>query len=130
MEDEIKVGEYVRSLVNGRISKILEVSDLLEEPNVKYYKTGKFTGFCSTESYNVKHSSNIIDIVEPEDYVNRQKVTKVFIDPFTKKKRLELEGTRINWQGDMSCIYCESEEINEIITKEMLESISYKVKTD
>lgn len=64
MENEIKVGEYVRSLVNGGISKVLGVSDLLEEPNIKYYKTGKFTGFCSTELYNVKHSPNLIDIIE------------------------------------------------------------------
>lgn len=64
MEDEIKVGEYVRSLVNGGISKVLEISDLLEEPNIKYYKTGKFTGFCSTELYQVKHSTNILDLIE------------------------------------------------------------------
>lgn len=62
--DEIKVGEYVRSLVNGRISKILEISDLLEEPGIKYYKTGNLTGFCSTENYQVKHSFNIIDLIE------------------------------------------------------------------
>lgn len=60
----IEVGEYVRSLVNGSISKVLEISDLLEEPNIKYYKTGKFTGFCSTEEYNVKHSKNLIDLME------------------------------------------------------------------
>lgn len=59
-----KYGEYVRSLVNGNISRVLEISDLLEEPNVKYYKTGTFTGFCSTELYNVKHSPNLIDIIE------------------------------------------------------------------
>lgn len=74
---EIKVGEYVRSLVNGRISKVLEVSDLLEEPNVKYYKTGKITGFCSTELYNIKHSLNIIDLIEVGDYVNGEKVKAI-----------------------------------------------------
>ena len=72
MENIIEVGEYVRRLVNGKISKVLEISDLLKEPNIKYYKTGNLTGFCSTELYQVKHSFNIIDLVKIRRFCKRK----------------------------------------------------------
>ena len=120
MENEIKVGEYVRSLVNGGISKVLEVSDLLEEPNIKYYKTGKFTGFCSTELYNVKHSPNLIDLIQCGDYVNGKEVI------------MDLEKSKEWYKSKDDFITCkdytfEENEIETIVTKEMMESISYKV---
>lgn len=120
MENEIKVGEYVRSLVNGGISKVLEVSDLLEEPNVKYYKTGKFTGFCSTELYNVKHSPNLIDLIEVGDMVHTKDVLNedwywMFDEEMVKATKETIE---------------EGIDLVEIVTKEMMKSISYKVKQE
>ena len=127
MENEIKVGEYVRSLVNGGISKVLEISDLLEEPNIKYYKTGKFTGFCSTELYNVKHSPNLKDLIQKDDFVNGDRV--VAID-YTEDEN----GNYVDVLGIMEIdddyaypIELRVINIQEVVTKEMMEAITYKV---
>lgn len=122
--EEIKAGEYVRSLVNGEISKVLEVSNLLEEPNIKYYKTGKFTGFCSTEDYNVKHSSNIIDLIEKGDFVNGRLVLDVdyknknvcLLIPLTDTKA----NTNIMWYG--------YEDIKTVVTKEQFANAEYRLE--
>ena len=116
--EEIKVGEYVRSLVNGEISKVLEVSNLLEESNIKYYKTGKFTGFCSTEDYNVKHSSNIIDLIEVGDYVNGKEVIGKFYEESLKVLILD---TRLNAK-------CRSKDIKTIVTKEQFANAEYRLE--
>ena len=122
--EEIKVGEYVRSLVNGEISKVLEVSNLLEESNIKYYKTGKFTGFCSTEDYNVKHSSNIKDLVQAGDiviYTINCKMTDIeIVKEHTDARTLE-KSLRVGlWS-------LEQVNIKQILTKEQFERKSYRV---
>lgn len=120
--EEIKVGEYVRSLVNGEISKVLEVSDLLEEPNIKYYKTGKFTGFCLTEYYNVKHSSNIIDLIEIGDYVNGSKVVA------EKYKNYDMNFIYVDSKISFGWGYgvIPENDIKSIVTKEKFEKESYR----
>ena len=131
--EEIKAGEYVRSLVNGEISKVLEVSNLLEEPNIKYYKTGKFTGFCSTEDYNVKHSSNIIDLIvkgekhssniidliEVGDFVNGYRVIDIkggylYIDKINLDT--ELYETLVDYQ------------VFSVVTKEQFANAEYRLE--
>ena len=132
----------MRSLVNGEISKVLEVSNLLEEPNIKYYKTGKFTGFCSTDENtdkalkyyrnrnvfldcNVKHSSNIKDLIQAGDiviYTINCKIADIDIvkehtDSRTLKKTLRV--------GLWSL---EQVNIKQILTKEQFERESYRVE--
>ena len=69
MENEIKVGEYVR-LQNGIIGIILEiktVSTNMRGEHAYAYKLGKTKKYnsCWVEDYAiVKHSSNLIDIIE------------------------------------------------------------------
>ena len=134
MEDEIKVGEWIRTL-RGDICKVLNIrkkSRFISNRghacvSPERYFVDNPKRYSISKPYVKKHSSNIIDLIEAKDMVNNKMVKKVFIDPFTKKKRLELEGTEINWQGDMSSIYCEANEIKVIITKEQLASIEYKV---
>lgn len=123
--EEIKAGEYVRSLVNGEISKVLEVSNLLEEPNIKYYKTGKFTGFCSTEDYNVKHSPNIKDLIQAGDiviYTINCKMTDIeIVKEHTDARTLE-KTLRVGlWS-------LEQVDIKQILTKEQFERESYRVE--
>ena len=123
--EEIKAGEYVRSLVNGEISKVLEVSNLLEETNIKYYKTGKFTGFCSTEDYNVKHSSNIKDLIQPGDiviYTINCKIADIdIVKEHTDARTLE-KSLRVGlWS-------LEQVNIKHILTKERFESESYRLE--
>ena len=122
--EEIKAGEYVRSLVNGEISKVLEVSNLLEELNIKYYKTGKFTGFCSTEDYNVKHSSNIIDLIEVGDYVNGSEVVA------EKYKNYDMNFINVDSKISFGWGYgvIPENDIKSIVTKEQFALAEYKVK--
>lgn len=119
--NKIEVGEYVRSLVNGNISKVLEISDLLEEPNIKYYKTGQFTGFCSTEEYNYNHSKNIIDLIEVGDYVNGHKVVNEIWGEDDCNLYFEIEG------GFNKAQYIREKDIKSIITKEQFKEMEYRV---
>lgn len=68
----------------------------------------------------VKHSPNIIDIIECGDYVNGKQVSNVD----------KVDNTNfIEWtDGDMYKTEIENDKfIKTIVTKEMMESISYKV---
>ena len=121
---------------NQKIAKIEKILD--KDPcykNMQMYRidtihqhsNGHFPSFEIYEEDIIKHSPNLIDLIEEGDFVNNRQVLRVFIDPFTKKKRLLIEGTEINWQGDMSAVYCEAENIKSVITKEQIESIKYEV---
>jgi len=125
--EEIKVGEYVRSSVNGEISKVLEVSDLLEEPNVKYYRTGKFTGFCSTENYNVKHSPNIIDLIEKGDYVNGTEVVTVYGYDEDGNDKDELGIIEVVGEEAYGIYLTDIKKIKDIVTKEQFNQMKYIV---
>ena len=104
MENEIKVGEWVRT-DNGIIGKYVKyrgIEDAIETDN-------KWIGF-DIEKDIVKHSNNLIDLIEIGDLV-----------------KIEDNCGVIHWFE----VYENSEiyqyEILEIVTKEMMESISYKV---
>ena len=79
MENEIKVGDYCRTSA-GKIFKCSEIvlGNIPKDEN----KT-------MIVQYIVKHSSNLLDLIQKDDFVNK---------------------------------------CREIVTKEMMESISYKVK--
>ena len=107
---------------------------MLEELNIKYYKTGTFTGFYSTELYNVKHSPNLIDIIKLGDCV------KLFMEEFVDESKVE-EDTNIFeviaittdkkeigvFTKDFEIEFFPIENIREIYTQERMDSISYKV---
>jgi len=130
----IKDGEYIRTK-DGHIGKIVKCMEKDKGfKKIPYYEIDfEYTMPMCFPSYSIygdliaKHSENIIDLIKKGDFVNNRQVLQVFIDPFTKKKRLLLEGTEVNWQGDMSNVYCEAENIKSVITKEQIESIKYEV---
>ena len=104
MEDEIKVGEYVRT-DKGYIVKIDK-----EKKNLQMLK------FLNVEYGNIlKHSKNIIDLIEEGDYVNGKYVEK--IEQYKSGKSIvALIGI------------IENEDIKTIVTKEQFASMEYKVK--
>ena len=127
---EIEVGEYVRTK-RGYITQITEIDRYIwfnnkinKESGMPVYELSK----VEFENLVTKHSKRIIDLIEKDDFVNGRKVQQVFIDPFTKKKRLLIEGTEVNWQGDMSSIYCEAEDIKTILTHEQFEQNAYRLE--
>lgn len=67
MENEIKVGEYVRT-DNGEIHKVEDIEDLrihIETEKIMFRNWVEDYYGCHKEvRFIVKHSSNIIDIIE------------------------------------------------------------------
>ncbi len=121
MEDKIEVGEYVRT--NCEIYKIVE---FMKNENGKvigaYDEIGFYRNF--TLFHIVKHSKNIIDLIEVGDYVNGKQVKHIamfegFPDYpkliFVDEYRLLPDET------------CENKDIKSIVTKEQFEQVKYKV---
>lgn len=122
---EIEVGEYGRTN-KGKIFIFawLENSDGKRYTNKVLLGNGKifenkFYYFDDGEEI-VKHSKNIIDLIEVGDYVNGEQVSNV-----DKIDNINF----IEWtDGDMYKTEIENDKfIETIVTKEMMESISYKV---
>lgn len=99
---EIKVGEYVRTKY-GEIGIITQVY-----PQIKWIKKVN----PSLLDYNIikKHSSNIIDLIEANDYVNGSRVFSIS-DGIVKTFNLD---------------YVE-DEIKLIVTHEQFKSIEYTI---
>lgn len=112
MEDIININEYVRT-DNGIIGKYVKyrgIEDTIETNN-------KWIGF-DIEKDIVKHSSNLIDLIECGDYVNGYIVRRTYLDGETHYIKLgeQITGNRTY-----------NDDIKTVVTKEMMESISYKV---
>lgn len=111
MENEIKVGDYCRTSA-GKIFKCSEIvlGNIPKDENKTMIVT-----------YIVKHSPNLIDLIECGDYVNGEKVTDI------KEWNSSKNGY---FRYAVTCHYeiIRADEIKTIVTKEMMESISYKVE--
>ncbi len=117
MDKEIEVGEYIRTF-NGEIGKIIKIKDD-DEYSYDYYicDDDRATGL---KSYIVKHSHNIIDLIEERDYVNGCKVYenhKTYLMVYQKVKNSEVDYNYIN-----------HDEIKSILTKEQFNANCYEVK--
>ena len=117
---EIEVGDWIRSK-DGFIGKVQKISyDNMEKSN--YYICEKDNVMASNYLENIaKHSKNIIDLIEVGDYVNGEIVTKI------KEWNSSKDGY---FRYAVTCHYeiIRADEIKTIVTKEMMESVSYKVK--
>ncbi len=131
----MNIGDYVRTS-SGIIAKYLgrEGNKYKFDKDI-YWFYEYYNDYIYDDDYeewlkneDVKVSKELIDLIEVGDIVNGKQVTRTFIDPFTKKRRLEIEGTEINWQGDMSSIYIENEDIKSIVTHQQFKEMEYKIK--
>ena len=119
MKDKIEVNEYVR-FNNGEIGKVI---DIKENPSRIVYSEYGEIGLISDI---VKHSKQLIDLIEKDDYVNGYKVISVdynVIDDKTECIELDLNN---NYQYN----FISARQIKTIITKEQMKSIEYKVEED
>lgn len=109
--NEIEVNEYVRTN-KGYITK------MSSEQFIKIMLEGK-----SVFGKALKHSKNIIDLVEVGDYVNGNKV-------LAKERTIGIGvDTRVYLLlGNAKIIH--NEDIKTIITKEQMASIEYKVESE
>ena len=105
--EEIKVGEYVKT-DKGYIVKIDK-----EKKNLQMLK------FLNVEYGNIlKHSKNIIDLIEEGDYVNGYKVKGI-----DKDGDVFIEIPFENNSG-----YRLTDKIKSIVTKKQFAQMDYKVK--
>ena len=107
MGNEIKVNDFVRTFA-GYIFKVLKIS---EEDKLIYYYGDQPEWIGEWKENIVKHSSNLIDLIQCGDYVNGEQITDIW------------NGNRVS---SIKSNFNE-EDIKTIVTKEMMESISYKV---
>ena len=121
--EEIKVGEYIRS-TNGVIAKVVgkEEEDYEERGHILYELDREI--FDETEGFEeysiyalpdqfVKHSSNIIDLIEPGDYVNGCEVENVTDEHIEIYYNMRFTRERFNdW-------------VKSIVTKEQFELVEY-----
>lgn len=130
---KIEVGDYVRTN-KGIIGKIKRIELDKNDTSLKWYVFDKKRPDMNivdevyiNKPYIVKHSKNIIDLIETEDFVNGYPVVKIRIDPFNNKKQLFTEHWDYNWQGDGTLLVFYEEDIKTVVTKEQFKNIEYKV---
>ena len=120
---EIKVGEYVRLTRNQGIRKIEEIDDdgyWLD--NYIADEFGDSTIFLYKDEIDkniVKHSNNIIDLIECGDYVNGHKVVNEIWGEDDNELYFEIEG------GFNKAKYIGEKDIKSILTKEQFSSLEY-----
>ena len=123
--EEIKVGEYVRLARNqgiNRIEKICVDGDCILDKFI-WNKWGDEVCCIFREELGeeiIKHSPNIIDIIEVGDYVNGHLVIAV------DREKLEVSIENCMYGSDYEEINGNID-IKTIVTKEQFESIKYTV---
>lgn len=115
---EIEEGEFVRT--KRGIAKVLEVKTV--QPKMygrhdKAYLIDKCPRMYITETEFIKHSKNIIDLIEVGDYVNGKYVSEI--------KEYEDGKTLIVLIGITM-----EDDIKTILTKEQMEANQYYVEKD
>ena len=108
MEDKIEVNEYVR-FNNGEIGKVI---DIKENPSRIVYSEYGEIGLISDI---VKHSKQLIDLIEKDDYVNGSKVLAIMEDMETGELHLEMTSNYTNEEIGDCTIY--DKDIKIILTK-------------
>lgn len=124
MVNEIKVGDYVRINEDFRIvcigiGKVARISADSKDIYVDMCTNSLPISFKKEQI--VKHSPNLIDLIECGDYVNGKEVI------------MDLQESKQWYKSKDDFITCkdytfEEKEIKEVVTKEQFEAISYKVE--
>lgn len=122
---EIEVGEYGRTNL-GKIIKFAWLESIEGERyknKVILIKNNKIVNelyYFSKNEKIVKHSKNIIKLIEKDDYINGEKVIDIFNPKFLSLGELPYIMTENNKY--------EEQDIETILTKEQMASIEYKVE--
>lgn len=118
MEDKIEVGEYVK-FKEGSIDRIKDIINTHSDRKlIAFEQRNSYLSDLGLKRQIVKHSKNIIDLIEEGDYVNGYKIT----DKISNYLYTEI----LNLNGDYKTI-CDYM-IKSIVTKEQFESVAYEVE--
>ena len=114
--EELQIGEYIRTPYH----KIEKIEKITKENGWTCITTNKDAYELQWLKDNkVKHSKNIIDLIEKDDYVNGCRVYEVEEKGITVYQKVEDSSTDYN--------YIPKDEIKIIWTKEQLKTIEYNV---
>lgn len=126
---EIEVGEFVRLARNQGINKIIEIEDgnryILDEDIADEY--GDFTCVLKKNELDeevLKHSKNIIDLIEVDDYVNGKRVTDYYF--VGTQKVLVLDNEKVAYEENEN--FVPNLAIKSILTKEQFEGNCYRLE--
>ena len=127
MNNKLEAGEYVRLTRNQGINKIIDKEDdryILENEIADVY--GDVTCFlyeCELKDEIVKHSKNLIDLIEKADYINGYRVENVINEePCPSGKCVDIDSSK-----DSSECTLWKNDIQTILTKEQYSTNCYKV---
>ena len=123
--EEIKVGEYVRTTNKG-IRQIAMIDNHKTVNKYLYYigedSEGNSYAYIKTTEI-LKHSFNLIDLIEVGDYVNGYKVINVINEePCPSGKCVDIDSSK----DSSECTLWE-DDIKTILTKEQYMANCYKV---
>ena len=109
--EEIRVDEYVR-FETGQIDKIINIECWADDD---IWLVGQNSYTKTTDDVIVKHSKNIIDLIEVGDYVNGKLIHHTDIRKNSAYIYYGNGKTFVDYQ------------IKSIVTKEMMESVEYRL---
>ena len=119
---DININEYVRT-DNGEIHKVEDIEDLrihIKTEKIMFRSwVDDYYGAHKEDRFIVKHSPNIIDLIEVGDYVNGE----IVIDIGERSLYLGYADDNEHY----SRISIDESEINSIVTKEMFNQVKYEV---
>lgn len=124
MNSEIEVGEYIRTK-DGVIAKVtrIDISMVDCDRDVFDLDNGAMMEIpCEyIQEYIVKHSPNLIDLIEVGDYVNGQYIVEKFYDYANKEWNIVTALKEYLKFGKSR------NDIKKVATKEQFKSIEYEV---
>ena len=116
---EIKVGEYLRT----RAGFIYKITNIDKNGVIYLDKKQSVMSKQELEDYTVKHSFELIDLIEVGDFVNGYRVENVINEgPCPSGKCVDIDSSK----GSSECTLWE-QDIKTILTKEQFETNCYKV---
>lgn len=115
---ELNIGEFIRTK-KGNIGKVVYISNIANRKSyaIEWNKTKTY--FIS-QIKDIKHSKNIIDLIEVGDYVNGNLISHV--DKIVEKNVIEWDNGEMYTTEILNDKY-----IKSIVTKEMMKNVMYEV---
>ena len=119
--EEIKVGEYVRTY-NGLIGKIVQITDSGNYA-IRIYNGAEYV----VRAVIVKHSKNIIDLIEVGDFVNGYKILEIADSIYENSKRILVYKNEKEKYERWIYIQQSQDDIETILTHEQYENNVYRI---
>ena len=130
MKDEIEIGEYVK-FKDGSIDSIKDIVNTHSDRKlIAFEKRNSYLSDLGLKKQIVKHSKNIIDIIEVGDYVNGHLVKAVYLDGVKKYIKLDNSYSVENNFKGIRTYTKDIKDIKSIVTKEKFEIVRYDVKEE